>query len=290
MFSEIFVQYVSCIAHSILIYIYVGALALLFLTNWAMLEPLNCGVSNSYCLHVFLYVKTISFNDSYERRLHIHLTHNMSSYPTEAESYMQKGLVELRLNPNSSSAIKNIFGAWVFLHNFQEPLQEIQDPYSFGRGLRLLLTFNVVESQEDCQDIIGVAYSLLSKAIKKEEMSIRKEIIKTRQINPLLCNKVCPIYLERAKLLLFKEYFSFYVTQITPSEYLNNEESIVRNIQKMLLADLVKSASNINIPTKYLHLLDELKQIMKSNHEENALKEGRILHEKMIKQLDYLWD
>lgn len=191
----------------------------------------------------------------------------------EIEQWMSQGLKELKTNPYSSNAKKQIVGAWVFLSYDIYQVREITDPYSFGKGLRYLISFGLFKG-DDVVEIASIAHWLLSKAIKNSEISSKQNMLKTGYFNPSLFMKNNSLpHLERVELLLFKDVFCSVI-----EKSLYNRGIIKDHIfEELMYADLHPHAGLVSNP-RYVKLLEDINQQISNG------KWGEGITSKQIKQ------
>lgn len=165
-----------------------------------------------------------------------------------AEQYAEEALRELNVGKDGDAVYHPMYKAWRAIQSDPASLKQVENPAIVGNGLLVFLSYGTVSDIDDRQQIISLAYLLLSDAIKKNPNDLN-----------LIKNRILLMQQDREAL----EY--------TVSAAINPEQDIFSmsmfpfesrdNILKMIYSDLSKSTALSNHPafrSTYLDLQNKI--------------------------------
>lgn len=190
-----------------------------------------------------------------------------------AEQYAEEALRELNRGNDGDAVYHPMYKAWRAIQSDPGSLKQVKNPATVGNGLFVFLSYGTVSDIDDRQQIISLAYLLLSDAIKKNPNDLT-----------LIKNRILLMQQDREAL------------QYTVSAAINPDQDIFSmsffsfksrdGLYKMIYADLSKSATLYNHPAfrgAYLDLRDKVESNFfgRDSSHERIISEGKNNHEKV---------
>jgi hypothetical protein len=194
-----------------------------------------------------------------------------------AQKLVEEALGKLQMGIDGDAVYHPLYKAWRAIQNEPSCLKEITDKATIGNGLLVFISFGTVSDIDDRQQILSLAYLLISEAIEKKSSDIN--LIKNRLF----------------VMLQDKEAFQYTVSSVVNKDsgfdfmglsQFNSRDSLL----KMIYADLSKATTLRNIPLLSSTFADLEKKISSdffgtNKSKSDIIREGNNYHQEVLSYL-----
>jgi hypothetical protein len=239
----------------------------------------NNGLVSKCVLHMFDRKVDLEYRSTIQQSNATHT--NNSTVETRqkpiAQKLVEEALGKLQMGIDGDAVYHPLYKAWRAIQNEPSCLKEITDKATIGNGLLVFISFGTVSDIDDRQQILSLAYLLISEAIEKKSSDIN--LIKNRLF----------------VMLQDKEAFQYTVSSVVNKDsgfdfmglsQFNSRDSLL----KMIYADLSKATTLRNIPLLSSTFADLEKKISSdffgtNKSKSDIIREGNNYHQEVLSYL-----